>query len=137
MIAQVADYELKIRESHLDTFGHVNNAVYLQILEEARWDILNSNNYGLDVIKKTGLGPVIVEVNLQFKKELRVLEKVIIRSQLKSYEGKIAHFEQVILNQAGEVCCKADFKFGLFDTRARKLVEPTPEWKKAIGVIQG
>ena len=30
-------YKVKIRESHLDTLGHVNNAVYLVLFEEARW----------------------------------------------------------------------------------------------------
>ena len=29
-------YKLRIIETHLDMFGHVNNATYLQIFEEAR-----------------------------------------------------------------------------------------------------
>ena len=29
--------EIKIRGYHLDLFGHVNNARYLEFLEEARW----------------------------------------------------------------------------------------------------
>lgn len=133
MNSEVYDYPIKIREGHLDTFGHMNNAVYLQILEEARWDILNKNGYGLDYIRKTGLGPTIVEVNLKFKREIKVLQNMVIRSQLKSYEGKIAIFEQLILNEAGETCCEAIFKFGLFDTNTRRLVEATPEWARAIG----
>lgn len=130
---EVYEYPLKVREGHLDTFGHMNNAIYLQILEEARWEILNQNGYGLDYIRKSGMGPTIVEVNLRFKREIRVLQNIIIRSQLKSYEGKIAIFEQLILNDAGETCCEAVFKFGLFDTKTRRLVGPTPEWARAIG----
>ena len=133
MNAAVYEYPLKIREGHLDTFGHMNNATYLQILEEARWDILNQNGYGLDYIRKSGMGPTILEVTLRFKRELKVLQKVTIRSQLKSYEGKVAVFEQLILNDAGETCCEAIFKFGLFDTTSRRLVLPTPEWSKALG----
>jgi acyl-CoA thioester hydrolase len=130
---EVYRYPLKIREGHLDTFGHMNNAVYLQILEEARWEILNANGYGLDHIRKTGLGPTILEINLRFKRELRARQDVVIQSQLKSYEGKIAVFEQLILNEAGETCCEAIFKFGLFDTNTRRLVPPTPDWARAIG----
>jgi thioesterase-3 len=130
----IYEYPIKIREGHLDTFGHVNNTVYLQILEEARWDILNQNDYGMDYIRKTGLGPTIVEVNLQFRREIKLHDKIVIRSQLKSYEGKIAIFEQQILNAANEVCCTAIFKFGLFDTNTRRLVTPTPEWAKALGL---
>ena len=47
MLGRVHDYQLVIREQHLDTFGHVNNAKYLEILEEARWDLITGNGYGL------------------------------------------------------------------------------------------
>ncbi|XLM23374.1 thioesterase, partial [Chromobacterium piscinae] len=29
---------IKVRGYHLDLFGHVNNARYLEFLEEARWN---------------------------------------------------------------------------------------------------
>jgi thioesterase III len=130
---KVFTYELLIRESHLDTFGHVNNAVYLQILEEARWEIITQNGFGLKDIAKTGLGPTILEVTLKFMKELRLRQKIRIRSQLISYPGKVGTFLQVIENEAGEPCAEATFKIGLFDTRERKLTLPTPGWLKAIG----
>jgi acyl-CoA thioester hydrolase len=34
----------------------------------------------------------------------------------------------------GTIACEAMFTFGLFDLEKRKLVEATPEWKKAIGM---
>lgn len=37
MLGPIHEYPVVIREHHLDTFGHVNNAAYLDILEEARW----------------------------------------------------------------------------------------------------
>ena len=127
------EYPVKIREGHLDTFGHVNNAVYLQLFEEARWDILNGRGYGMDKIRATRLGPVILEVTLKFKKEITLHQQIVIRSQLKSYEGKIALFEQSMINESGDVCCSAMFTFGLFDLKSRKLVDPTPDWMRAIG----
>jgi acyl-CoA thioester hydrolase len=33
-----------------------------------------------------------------------------------------------------EVCCTAEFTIGFFDLKARKLILPTPEWLKAIGM---
>ena len=42
MLGSVHEYALVIREQHLDTFGHVNNAKYLEILEEARWDLITA-----------------------------------------------------------------------------------------------
>jgi Acyl-ACP thioesterase len=50
MLGTVHEYDLLIRGHHLDTFGHVNNAKYLQILEEARWDVITRNGYSLDEV---------------------------------------------------------------------------------------
>lgn len=127
------DYPIIIREGHLDTFGHVNNATYLQLFEEARWEFITSRGYGLDMVKRTGLGPVILEFNLKFQKELLLRQKIVIQSQGLSYVKKIAVLRQDMINEAGVVCCAARMTFGLFDTKQRMLVLPTPEWLNAIG----
>src|SRR5215467_9321259 len=123
-----------VREEHLDTFGHVNNATYLQILEQARWDLITENGYGIDQVKRLAQGPVILEITLRFARELTNRKTYRIQSALESYEGKVGKMKQLILNENGELCCEAGFVFGLFDLKARKLVSPTPEWKKAIGM---
>lgn len=127
-------YRLKIREFHLDTFGHVNNATYLQILEEARWEMITQNGYGLEEVQRRGQGPVMLEVHLSFKHELHLREEIEIVTQAHKYDGKVGMLEQKILKKDGRVAAEAQFKFGLFDTKARKLISPTPEWLKAVGL---
>ena len=127
-------YSLMIKEQHLDTFGHVNNATYLVILEEARWDLITSRGYGLRTIQKTGLGPVILEWNMKFIKELRLRQTITIQTHLVSYDDKIGVLQQDILNDKNELCFQGKMTFGLFDTKERKLVLPTPEWLHAVGV---
>lgn len=127
-------YELTIRESHLDTFGHVNNAVYLTLFEEARWDVITSNGYGMDKIRETGAGPTILEAHLKFLKELRLRQRVVIESRMTSQQGKIGRMTQELRNEKGDLCCTLEIVFGLFDTRARKLIEPTTEWMRAVGL---
>jgi thioesterase III len=129
-------YPLLVRESHLDTFGHMNNATYLQILEEARWEFITRNNFGLMTIKKIGMGPVVVEWHMKFIKELKLRQMITIESETLSYEGKIGKLRQDIFNDKNELCFQGLMTFGLFDTKERKLVEPTPEWMKAIGLVQ-
>lgn len=131
-----AVYPIVIKEYHLDTFGHINNAVYLQLFEEARWEWITSNGYGLEKVKETGLGPTLLEVHVQFLKEIRLRQKITIESTVKSYVKKIAIIEQVMKNEAGEPCCQAIFTIGLFDTVARKLVLPTKEWLQGVGFDQ-
>ena len=43
MLGSVHEYEVVIREHHLDVFGHVNHAVYLELFEEARWELVTAN----------------------------------------------------------------------------------------------
>lgn len=129
---KIFDYQLTIREHHLDTFGHVNNATYLNLYEEARWEFITQNGYGLDKVKRTGMGPVILEINVRFIKELRLREPITIYSQTKDYSSKIGVIKQWITDSKGDVCSDIELKFGLFDTKNRKLVAATEDWLYAI-----
>lgn len=131
-MASMHSYPITIKEQHLDTFGHVNNATYLELFEEARWELITENGYGLEKIKATNLGPVILEIKLRFIKEIKLREKIIIESKLNSYENRIARMTQTML-RAGETCCTAEIAFALFDLKERKLVLPTADWLKAVG----
>lgn len=130
--ARVYTYPIIIKESHLDTFGHVNNATYLTLLEEARWELITLAGYGLKKIKESGLGPIVLEISIKYLRELKLREEIIIETQMVSYRGKISTMVQRMVRE-GEVCCVAEFTMALFNTVERKLVLPTPEWLAAIG----
>ena len=136
MVGSVHDYPLVIREAHLDTFGHVNNATYLAILEEARWELITRNGYGLDEVVRRRIGPTILEINLKFQRELRNRQPIVIRTWMESYTGKIGKVAQQIVDAEGNLCCEALFTIGLFDLAARKLIPPTPEWIKGLGLTE-
>lgn len=127
-------YPVTIQESYLDVFGHVNNAMYLTLFEEARWDIIHKNGYGLKKILETGIGPVILEIHLKFSKELRLRDEIVIETELLSHTKKVAEMGQKMIRN-GDVCCTAQFTIGLFSLKERKLIHPTEEWLKAIGII--
>jgi acyl-CoA thioester hydrolase len=133
MSAKIFSYPVIIKEIYLDTFGHMNNAEYLILFEEARWEMLTRNGYGLKKIMETRQGPTILEINLRFLKELRLRDEIVIESQLISYEKKIAKMTQKMI-RGGEDCCRVEITFGLFSLAERKLVLPTPEWLRGIGM---
>lgn len=133
MEAEIFKYPVLIKEVYLDFYGHVNNTIYLTLLEEARWDFITKKGYGLHKIKESGLGPVVLEVTMRYLKELRLREEIIIESQMISYKSKISILQQTMWRNK-EACCTAEFKIGLFNLKERKLVLPTPEWLKAIGI---
>jgi YbgC/YbaW family acyl-CoA thioester hydrolase len=134
MSTSSAVYDVLIRESHLDSFGHVNNAAYMVLFEEARWEWITQNGYDLNFIQRTKQGPVVLEVTVKFKKELTLREKIRITTEMTDYRGKIGHCAQKILKEDGSVAAEAVFVVGLFDLQTRKLLEPTETWKKAIGL---
>lgn len=130
----IQPYEVLIRESHLDSFGHVNNAAYLTLFEEARWDFITRNGYGLKRVQELQQGPIVLELGLKFKKELTLREKVKITLELMDSRGKISHFRQEMIKEDGTVSTELVLTFGLFDIKTRRLIDPTPEWKKAVGL---
>jgi acyl-CoA thioester hydrolase len=123
-----------IREHHLDGFGHVNNAVYLELFEEARWELITNGGYSWLDVQKEQMGPVILELTVKFLKELKVREKIRIDTQCISYEKVVAELEQKLWNEENELCTHARFKFALFDLKKRKLLKPSERWLKALGL---
>lgn len=135
MHSTIHTYPALIKEGHLDTFGHVNNATYLVLLEEARWDLLTVNNYGLNKIMATKIGPTILEINIRFVKELKLRDEIIIETRVISYKKKIGILEHRIM-RGNELCCTAEITMALFDLHQRKIIMPTPEWLRGIGIDQ-
>ena len=136
MTNPVYEYELTILEHHLDTFGHVNNAVYLTLYEEARWDFITRNGLGIDQIMESKIGPVLLELNLTFKSELNNREKIKIVSQARpEMRNKfVMVLDQKILKENGKVASTITLSVGLMDLNLRKLIPPTDAWFKALGL---
>ena len=58
---------IKVRGYHCDFYGHVNNARYLELLEEARWQFLED---GLDLAywKQRNMGFVVASVTINYRR---------------------------------------------------------------------
>lgn len=63
-----------IRSYHLDGYGHVNNARYLEFLEEARWTFFESN----------GLSDMLDDIQM-------VVSRIDIRYRRAATEGDVLH----------------------------------------------
>jgi YbgC/YbaW family acyl-CoA thioester hydrolase len=129
---QPHEYKTLIREHHLDSFGHVNNAQYLMLFEEARWEMITSRGYGLKNVQETKIGTVVLECNVRFKRELSLRESITIVTRVESVSKKIVKLNHLILKANGEVAAEAVFTMGCFDLIQRKLITPVSGWLKAI-----
>ena len=130
----VHEYPFTVLEGHLDSFGHVNNARYLDLLEAARWDLMTGRGWGLKEIQERNQGPVVLELTIRFRRELLLRQAAVVRTQTVSVDGKIQTLKQdIVVPSTGVTASTALLKIAFFDTAARKLLEPTQEWLGAIG----
>lgn len=126
----------KILETDLDFYGHVNNARYLSMFEEARWEIITDHGFGFREIQKEKIGPVILRVDLRYKKELQCRENITITTEFTSDIAKVMTLRQKILKEDGSVACVADFTYAVWDLRERKIIFPPDSWLQAVGLAK-
>jgi YbgC/YbaW family acyl-CoA thioester hydrolase len=131
---EIFRYEVLIKEQYLDSFGHMNNAAYLVLFEEARWDFITKNGYGLDYIMAHQKGPVVLEANLKFQKEIFCRETItIVSTSREVIRDRIMTLEQHMLKADGMIAAKLMLTVGFFDLKHRTLIPPEQHWLDAVG----
>ncbi len=123
--------KIKIRGYHLDFYGHVNNARYLEFLEEARWDLLE-NRVDLGKWMKQGISFFVVNINIGYKRPARLGEVIEIHSRMKKFGSRSATLNQrVVLAGTDTVLTDADVTFVLANA-AGKAVTIEGDLKKQL-----
>jgi thioesterase III len=124
--------EIQVRGYHLDIYQHVNNARYLEFLEEGRW----SHYDGLDGIVKLQtekLGFVVVNINISYLNQSTNGDLISISTQIKQVNEKTIIYEQIITIKGTEkVVVKADITAVIVDLKIGKAVKLTPEILKHL-----
>jgi YbgC/YbaW family acyl-CoA thioester hydrolase len=90
-------YQTNVRGYELDSYGHLNNAVYLNYTEQARWEILKKRGF-LDNLLKRDFLLVVTETNIKYKRELKLFEPVQIETEVK-FEAPYLVFYHNIINE--------------------------------------
>ncbi|MCE5315802.1 MAG: acyl-CoA thioesterase [Parachlamydia sp.] len=126
-------YPVTIKEHYLDSLGHMHNTCYQTLFEEALWQMIHENGYGLKELMKMGLAPVLLESTIKYTKELCLRDEIVIVTIPTAHENKIVKLGQQMVRN-GEACCIAEFKLGLMDLQNRRLVVPPQEWLSALGL---
>jgi len=114
--------KIKVRGYHLDMYQHVNNARYLEFLEEARWDFIESK-IDLNEWMKKGLGFVVANININYRKPASLDQVIEIQSRISKLNVKSATIEQKIYLEGTDVLvANADVTFVIVDTKTGKSV---------------
>jgi len=113
--------EIKVRGYHADFYGHVNNARYLEFLEEDRWAHLESK---IDLKNWASLGLVflVVNINVNYRKAVAVGEILQLSTKLDSVGNRSAILRQEIrLKRTGETAADALVTFVIRDKGGRAV----------------
>ncbi len=110
---------IKIRGYHCDAYGHVNNARYLELLEESRWAFLEpaiEENF----FESRNLLFVVVEAKISYKQPLVPGDIVEIELMSVIYNNKSAIVHQEIRNTSKNngIACFADITFVLLNSKS-------------------
>ncbi len=97
-------YNRKIFGYECDIYGHLNNANYLHLYEEARSDALEDMDMSIGKLSEEGVHIYLSEINLTFKIGLPVGEKVVIDSRMIKATRATSIWKQEIFNSAGKLC---------------------------------
>ena len=125
-------YESVVRENHLDSLGHMNHIAYLQLFEEARWQMGYETKLGFDEAQTLKKCPMILDIQIRFHREMVLREGITIETTFLEYRKKIAKLEQVMYRPDGEKACTAMFTYAVLDLVLRKLILPPDFWLKEL-----
>jgi acyl-CoA thioester hydrolase len=101
----IHEKEIEIRWKDLDVYGHVNNAVYLTYLEEARDEWLGIVLANPDEV----WGYVLARVAIDYKRELGLADdRVMARCRLGRIGTSSVHTVEEVATLDGEVSARAE-----------------------------
>ena len=87
---------LVVRGYELDSYGHVNNAVYLQYFEQARWEFMKDQGL-LEKINGLEFFLVVVDTHIRYMRESNLFDELVIETSC-NVEKPYIVFRQRILN---------------------------------------
>jgi thioesterase-3 len=113
---------IKVRGYHLDMYQHVNNARYLEFLEEARWHYIESKLDLLEWMKKD-LGFAVVNINISYRKPASLNQIIEINSKMSKIRRKSATIEQQIYLQGTDILiAEAEVTFVIVNIKSGKAI---------------
>ncbi len=123
---------IKVRGYHVDAYQHVNNARYLEFLEEARWAFTEELGL-LDALKAMNLGFVVVQINIRYRKAAVTGDQLVVESDLKTIKVSSAVLHQTIHRKDSKECIvEAEVTFVIVDFKTERAVAITDEVRELM-----
>ena len=128
-----------VRYNDLDTYGHVNNALYGTYVEEARVDYLETvvGGAAADITgsgEETGM--VVANLQLDFERPIRLADEVTVGVRVPRLGEKSFPFEYEIRTADGEVAATGETTMVAYDRGQGSSVSIPDSWRESIGEFE-
>lgn len=117
---------LTVRSYDLDSYGHVNNAVYLNYLEAARCDCLNQVGLSFNDFKRWGKFPVVAEAHLYYRAPSFADDVLTIQTTLSQMRRASFQMTFKATNQRDELVLEAQMAFLFLNENGKPTRVPPP-----------
>ncbi|GHD55264.1 acyl-CoA thioesterase [Jeongeupia chitinilytica] len=129
--------EIKVRGYHLDLYGHVNNARYLEFLEEARWGALEDHG-DLDWFMQRRLALVVSRIDIRYKRPATMGDVLLIETRLDRLEERAGVIAQRIVRQDnGKLVAEAEVSFAVIHPDTPGALPLEGELAERLAVLSG
>jgi thioesterase-3 len=129
--------QIKVRGFHIDVYQHVNNARYLEFLEEARWDGLE-NTDSFQWMSSRNIAFVVVNININYRRPAVLGDLLTITSHIQQLNGKSGVLSQAVtLEPEGEVVADAQITFVCIDLKTQKALALEGELRDKLQALMG
>lgn len=126
---------IKVRGYHLDVYQHVNNARYLEFLEEARWQWLEEVD-AFHWLMEQKLAFVVVNININYRRPAVLGDVLHIENEVAQLSGKSGIIAQrVMLADDETVVADAMLTFVCIDLRTQKAVPMEGELRERLSAL--
>jgi YbgC/YbaW family acyl-CoA thioester hydrolase len=96
--ATTFESRFNVRSYELDSFGHVNHAVYLNYFEQARFEALTTGGFGIETLARNGWAVHVVRVEVDFRREALLGQEILVRTRVSHVRNTSMTLEQVALD---------------------------------------
>jgi acyl-CoA thioester hydrolase len=136
-MAEPFSVRVGVRGYELDAQGHVNQAVYVQYAEHARWEHLRAAGVSGEALAAEGLGPALLRTTIRFQHELRGGDEVDVTCAFGWRPGRLVELEQHLRRPDGTAVAELTGTIGLVDLATRKLVADPRGRFRALATAPG
>jgi acyl-CoA thioester hydrolase len=122
----ICECRLRVRTYECDSYGHVNNANYLNYLEFARYEFLRDIRFDYPALLKAGFGIYIARVEIDYRRSAKTDDELCIKSWPVKKGAVSGVIEQHILCEEREIAA-AQVTWAFVNDKGQPVKIP-PQW---------